>query len=276
VGATDTSKLIIIVKTLRIHQVITYVVFAVLLVTRVSGPLIALLTNIVGTGMSSEWIDSLDQTVRMLYAFFLLGSYPLIAVVITINRDDLKILNMDKPFVLIFIFLGLTIFWTYISPFDWIAGIATILMFYLLLKGKLNFGNTDPNVLRIILVVIGMFVLGLWMATSLLNMPMIEQKLYLFFYESIPTSIYEEVIYRGILWMLLRNLNWSEPKILLFQVFLFWVSHLHFLFRNPVQFWIFTPIVSLLLGYIVLRSKSITPSAIAHVLINLFQRLILS
>jgi len=40
-------------------------------------------------------------------------------------------------------------------------------------------------------------------------------------------------------------------------------------FNNLAFFWINAPMISILLGIIVWRSKSITPSAIAHILINM-------
>jgi len=66
-----------------------------------------------------------------------------------------------------------------------------------------------------------------------------------------------------------KDLKWGDTRIFLFTSFLFWISHINYLLDNPFNFWIFIPAVSLLLGYIVLRSKSITPSILAHVFINL-------
>ncbi|NOT06500.1 MAG: CPBP family intramembrane metalloprotease [Anaerolineales bacterium] len=57
-------------------------------------------------------------------------------------------------------------------------------------------------------------------------------------------------------------------KIVILQAILFWISHVY-AFNNLTFFWITTPMVSIFLGIIVWRSKSITPSTIAHLLINM-------
>ena len=78
----------------------------------------------------------------------------------------------------------------------------------------------------------------------------------------------EEIVFRGMLWLFLKGLNWSELKIIIFQAILFWLSHAYSTTIDPTFFWIIAPIAGVFLGIIVWRSKSITPSTIAHVLIN--------
>jgi membrane protease YdiL (CAAX protease family) len=84
----------------------------------------------------------------------------------------------------------------------------------------------------------------------------------------LPGIVVEEIMFRGMLWMLLKNLNFSEIKIVILQAILFWISHVY-AFNNLAFFWINAPMISILLGVIVWRSKSITPSTIAHILINM-------
>jgi membrane protease YdiL (CAAX protease family) len=81
--------------------------------------------------------------------------------------------------------------------------------------------------------------------------------------------IIEEPIFRGFLWGTLRKLSWPESIIFLLQAFLFWISHIYYL-RHPFTFWIAAPILSLLLGYLALKTKSIIPPMITHVIYNAF------
>ena len=83
-----------------------------------------------------------------------------------------------------------------------------------------------------------------------------------------PFVVIEEVIFRGLLWMFLKFLSWTDPKIIILQAVLFWLSHTYYMFANPILFWIIIPIVSILLGIMVWRYKSITSSTIAHILFN--------
>lgn len=83
------------------------------------------------------------------------------------------------------------------------------------------------------------------------------------------SAIIEEPIYRGFLWGTLLKRNWPEFKILFFQAFLFWISHISYL-NQPFTFWITAPSISLLLGYLTMKSKSIIPPLITHVIYNAF------
>lgn len=73
--------------------------------------------------------------------------------------------------------------------------------------------------------------------------------------------------------MFLKDLGLSDSKAFYIQAFLFSIKHINYLF-SPLTFWVIVPILSLTLGYIVLRSKSLTPSTFVHVLYNAFVELI--
>lgn len=88
-----------------------------------------------------------------------------------------------------------------------------------------------------------------------------------FFIQMSSSAIIEEPIYRGFLWGTLQKLRWSDSKILLFQAFLFWISHITYL-NHPFTFWIAAPIFSLVLGYLALKSKSVIPPIITHAIYN--------
>jgi membrane protease YdiL (CAAX protease family) len=82
-------------------------------------------------------------------------------------------------------------------------------------------------------------------------------------------GIFEEPIYRGFLWGFLRNIGLSEGQTLIAQGGLFWISHINFI-HYPFTFWITASVMALVLGFLALRSKSIIPPIIAHVIYNAY------
>jgi membrane protease YdiL (CAAX protease family) len=78
--------------------------------------------------------------------------------------------------------------------------------------------------------------------------------------------IYEELLFRGLLWMYLENLKLSGLKILFVQALLFWIVHLNSTSRT--FFWVLLPLLGLWLGFLVLRSKSLIPSISTHFVYN--------
>ena len=80
--------------------------------------------------------------------------------------------------------------------------------------------------------------------------------------------INEEPLFRGFLWGYLRQHNWREISIWLFQAVLFTSAHIYFARQFPLMFWVFIPGAALLLGLLAWRSRSITPGLLTHGLIN--------
>lgn len=80
-------------------------------------------------------------------------------------------------------------------------------------------------------------------------------------------TIFEEVIYRGILWMLLTSINISGYRLVMIQAVLFWLSHVNYLFQ-PIAFWFYMPFLGIVLGMMVWRTKTITASITGHFMYN--------
>jgi membrane protease YdiL (CAAX protease family) len=258
-------------KTLTKSQVITYIIFFMLLISRISLSIINFIASTFSnTGAVPAWSNWLNAIGPWINVFYTFGAFPLIAIVILLNQDDLQSLNIDKFFIFIFICSGFATSAEYILGLGCLTGILPLLFsIYALSDNGMKFSNTNPNVWRMSLIIISLFVVCFIAVNSSLNMSKVEQTMSSSFFHIIAGSVSEEAIYRGLLWMFLKNLKWSESKVFFFQAFIFWISHIDYLLESPFSFWIFIPLLGLLLGYIVLRSKSITPSALAHILINL-------
>jgi membrane protease YdiL (CAAX protease family) len=54
----------------------------------------------------------------------------------------------------------------------------------------------------------------------------------------------------------------------LFQAVLFTFGHLYYIHTLPITFWIIVPVGSLVLGWLVWRSRTIASSMIAHGMMN--------
>lgn len=82
--------------------------------------------------------------------------------------------------------------------------------------------------------------------------------------------VFEEFLFRGLLWKMLKDLGFTERKIIATQAFLFWMAHYHLLLSGSLSFWITIPIISLMLGIVISKSKSLGLSISAHFLYNFF------
>jgi len=81
-------------------------------------------------------------------------------------------------------------------------------------------------------------------------------------------AVAEEPLFRGFLWGFLKKRNWREHWIWLFQAGLFTFSHIYYINTLPIFFWIFVPVCTLVLGWLVWRSRTIATSMVAHGMIN--------
>lgn len=81
-------------------------------------------------------------------------------------------------------------------------------------------------------------------------------------------AVSEEPLFRGFLWGYLRKLKWREIWIWLFQAGLFTFSHIYYLNKFPISLWIIVPVCSLVLGWLVWRSRTIVSSMMAHGMMN--------
>jgi len=150
---------------------------------------------------------------------------------------------------------------------------AVIYAVSILLGKRVKFAVMDPKALRIFLLIIGVLAGTVVYMTSFndairISFPWTQASVRHFVLQVIPGTIYEEAVYRGMLYMFLMDIGVSKPKTFYIQAFLFWITHINYLFRFPFAFWIVIPILSLTLGYIAMRSKSLTPSTFAHLLYN--------
>lgn len=201
---------------------------------------------------------------------FLCASYVLISLLLWINKADLHEINVDKNFVFLFVILGAI--YTFLTPtvIGILMGAATILNTSVLLSGKSLWAKNGLDNARLVMFLLVFLVLDFiyFFAVhkarfSMGGLNFIDA----IFWTNPPMIAAEEFLFRGLLWKLLRDFEYTENKIIYIQAFLFWICHFYL---EPIIFWIFLPLISILLGYLVSRTKTISSSMLLHFLHNIF------
>lgn len=202
---------------------------------------------------------------------YICASYGLISAIIWLNRIDLQSLNIDSKFIILFVAVGyLYSLILPIKPGVFLALAATVIL-WLLSSNKLQFEYVPSRFRQIalyILIILTPQFIRLIILRSSLALPDTKTIIEAVYTASFTYVIFEEVVYRGVLWMFLARAGLKGHQIIVTQAIFFWLSHLYYFNSNPIAFWFFLPFVSIMLGIIVLRSKKILPSIVGHFLYN--------
>ena len=204
---------------------------------------------------------------------YICASYGLISVIIWLNRMDLQSLNIDSKFIILFVAVGYL--YSLILPVKsgvFLALVATVILWWLS-SNKLQFEYVSSRFrqtsLFILIILAPQFIrLIIIILRGSLTLPDAKTIIEAVYTASFTNVIFEEVVYRGLLWMFLARAGLKGHQIIVTQAIFFWLSHLYYFNSNPIAFWFFLPFVSIMLGIIVLRSKKILPSIVGHFLYN--------
>lgn len=85
-------------------------------------------------------------------------------------------------------------------------------------------------------------------------------------------TIFEEVIFRGLIWGFLIQAGWSDNKVFWVQAILFWMLHIT---KTPLTFIITIPLITILFSALAKYSKQVFPGIIAHTILNAMGRITL-
>jgi len=253
-------------KTWSKHKIYTYIILLVLLVARFSESLLVLIYD--------DLLDSVSRQVHKefftfwvvgLYRFLLAGSLFLIALAVKFNRDELQRMNVDRFFPILLIISG---FLARLAVPNYCLSFITFLyMIYLLFGEKGIYSVVEYPSSRKALLAVG---IASWVIALLLMFVDVEflgnkQLLAEYVFQTFPMAVYEEAVYRGVLYMLLMDLGITETKAVYIQALLFWGSHVNRLLAAPLFFWVILPLISIAMGYVVFRSKSLTVGSLLHI-----------
>ncbi len=194
----------------------------------------------------------------------------LLIIAIFFYRKNLQDLSVDELFLLMSIYSGLVITWSFFFPAGWISGIASIFLLAGIIKGYITVKQTIHNYyLPIIIVSVVCVVVIFFITLNNFDYGTYKNFSMLIVGYIFAGIVYEEFVFRGLLWAFLESKKWSISKIILFQAFIFSVAHINIVLLDPLYFFVGVPLFSLLLGWIVWRTKSLSLSTFVHVVINI-------
>lgn len=211
-------------------------------------------------------------------------AYILTALIIWLNKHRLATLHIDRPFISIFIISGVlyALFLKYgVGIF---VGITAGLIFLAYQTNRLVFSKPVPFSKGTGLLIFLTILLAL--TPALLFWPALKSTfdfdIFITTFQQILITdlaaiVFEEVLFRGALWAYVRSLGFSERSAFYITAICFWISHYRFLALSTLYvFWISIPILALLLGLMILHSKSLTPSTISHLLFNFLNQFLIT
>ncbi len=208
------------------------------------------------------------------YAYWYVGlAYILTVIIVWLNRHRLSTLNIDRPF-LIAVMLGGILYIFYLpTDIGILVGITTFLAIWAYINNYFSFSDTIhyPS-WTVPLVCISATPVILY---ALLFSPILKSNLSLhilfasLLQAQLAAVVFEEVIFRGVLWTVLRNLGLKEIVAYFISSFLFWMAHYRYLLLGSnYSFWFAIPLLAFIFGFMAWRTKSLTPGTIGHFLFN--------
>lgn len=210
---------------------------------------------------------------------YLLGTFILTGFFICKNIQNLSLFNISG--FAIFIFLFSPVFSLIVDPYNFIAyiniPIAMVFGVYLFRKRKeLTLTKTLTNkltsnivitlIITTAIIAIGAFIREFKGGSNLdpLNLKWIIHN---FLFQLSFAAIMEEPLFRGFFWGYLKKYKLNNIAICIIQALLFWVGHIYYM-DTGLNFWIWHPAAAFLLGLIIVKTRNIAYSLIAHALVN--------
>jgi membrane protease YdiL (CAAX protease family) len=206
--------------------------------------------------------------------FFDVGTFVLIGILIWFNKDDLEKFHISKLSLWVFIFSGtllrFTLSWTTLLFWG-----VSIFIFCRLRKGSFIAKTPGKDYLwafRGLVLGIGLSIaFSIFSPSNLVASVDSKPRLFwgvgIFFYELSRAALPEEMVFRGFLWGYLKKFGFDERKILIIQAGLFWLAHLNY-FEKKYTFWVIVPLMGIVMGLIVWRSRTLSSSILLHAVYN--------
>lgn len=214
-----------------------------------------------GIRVSAIFLDNFSGSIAS-YSFILM------LLVIVLNTNSLEKMNFDKYFMHIFLFSCVIYAFFYTN---FIFGVVIFFQLYLIYqKNQLqpfDFSTYVINNKTLLLFLLTFLIFYITQGPLDLSFQNIVSS---FTKAKFFGVLFEEFLFRGLIWMCLRKINLKDNYILVIQTFLFWFAHYNTFEGNSVSFLLVIPYVSLILGLLVYYSKALSISFAAHLLYNFF------
>jgi membrane protease YdiL (CAAX protease family) len=218
------------------------------------------------TGNDSLWWESV-------YSFL---TYSLITIVIFLNESSLHLFHIDRVSMALFVFLGGLYSFFIPQPIGAMMTMVALFNLNMLLSKELSFSRIQFGVsvfALIILFIVLQLIYFLWIGETFSSVTHDVKVVSVLFKANFTWAIFEEIIFRGILWRYLKNKGLKEYQVVFTQAFFFWLVHFYY-YPHLIFFWIFVPVASVLFGVITYKSRSLLPSFIVHYFFNFVSTLL--
>ncbi len=216
----------------------------------------------------------INNTVSMVA--FLLGTYLCTGIFICKNIKSLYQYCISTPALILFLLSPIASFICNSNDPTALVRIAMAIVFVIYLFRKrhiLSVKNDKKTILPNCLIVIACIVLTTLLFAYLRGFSGVESPFTLtmlansLLFQLSFAAVMEEPLFRGFLWGGFQQLGLSEGWICILQALLFWLGHIYY-FNTEINFWVIIPIGSLVLGFIIMKTKSIAYSMVTHSFMN--------
>jgi membrane protease YdiL (CAAX protease family) len=219
--------------------------------------------DIIANDQTKPIIQSLNGTVTFL----------LILLAIWLNKSRLNELNLDRTAYVLLLIAVVLLGWHFVPFFlgaFLLAAVVTIIMigrnesFQFSHPTLLSGGAMTPLVM-ILLLLPPLILLSSNFGASLQNFSVIQLALQKANFFGV---YFEEFLFRGMLWDYLRSRSLRTIHVIVIQALLFWLAHISSGIDKWIFFWVTLPFISIMLGLLVHRSKSLAACVTTHFLYN--------
>jgi len=227
------------------------------------------------------YLSATSQRAISLYLTYgITASLISITIFVWANKDDLSKFNIDKYVIYTLILSGVLLFLSFgFSLLGIVAIICALLVRGALHSSKsesLKTANFSAIFLLTILAIAPEIPLKLFAPESFrisnYYLDLNIGKIFVLVSFTLWNVMFEEMLFRSILWCILREWKLNDKRTIIAQAFLFWLVHLDGIITPSHAIPVF--IFGIWSGFFVLRSKSLTPSIALHIVHNLTSRLV--
>jgi membrane protease YdiL (CAAX protease family) len=213
---------------------------------------------------------------------YLCGTYLITGLLVYQNRSNLARYNITPVALAIFLLapLAAIIAGNDYDPTLWVrVALAALLAVFLFAKGKYKPSFANQNFKKPLVDAALAFLLCILAPLAIhaiRGFPVVANASpsdfdvpRIWFFQLSSAAVSEEPLFRGFLWGHFKDKGLKDGSICLIQAGLFWIGHIYYI-GTGINFWVVQPLAALLLGLVVLKSKSVTHSMVVHSSVNTF------
>lgn len=199
---------------------------------------------------------------------------PLLLLIIWINKKELYKIRVDRLFLLVFFVSNFIFCFYYWNRFPIMPLLFSLLLFYTLFFDENVAYDNESTLSKFLVVFYGLIPIILFSLILRINFQhfLSNEQFLLVVSVNLWSAIYKIMLCWGISQKIIENLKINNIMIFLIPVIAFLLTHIS-LFPSKT-FFVTLPLLSLWLGYLVFRSKSLVPAIITYFAYNIVANII--